>query len=298
MQSPNRVQRWTGHLLAHALFSITMSGSIALAQSGHLENGPSNNSVIKFEVFSIRPSAKGQGSVHAEVTSDGFTVTATLFDLIEMVYNPMSSALYWNDKSMLNLPAWGHEERYSINARVSNEDLPVWQAQGEDRTGAVVTDVLRGALRTALEERCNLTVKVTPTLVPDLNLLVDKHGARLKEWKSDDAKTIKIGTLRTLLGKGFYYDADGTRHYIGVSMEEFARYLTRFSPDLPIQDKTGLEGRYDFDLPFHDITDASLSDIGTPLDRILIHDIGLTLKPGKGTSYILDIKGIKRPDPN
>jgi uncharacterized protein (TIGR03435 family) len=272
-----------------AVFSMALLSINVLAQGGHSENNSSNNRVIKFEVVSIRPSAKGQGPVHPVITPDGFTVTDTLFDLIEIAYNPMPPR-YWNDKSKLHLPSWALEEQYSINARVPDEDLSAWQAQGD-----TLTDVVRGALQAALEDRCNLTVRVTPTLIPDLDLLVDKHGARLKEWKADEAKEIRGGTV---LGNGFYYDADATRHYVGVSMKEFVRYLMRFSPDSLIQDKTGLDGRYDFDVPIYDKTDGSISDIGSPLDHVQIHDIGLTLRRGMGTSYIVDVKSIRRPDPN
>ena len=81
-------------------------------------------------------------------------------------------------------------------------------------------------------------------------------------------------------------------------MKEFVNLLMRFSGGNLIQDKTGLEGRYDFDLPHYDTTDSSKSDPSSPFDRIPINKIGLTLRPGKGASDIFDVKSIRRPDAN
>ena len=81
-------------------------------------------------------------------------------------------------------------------------------------------------------------------------------------------------------------------------MEEFATLLTRSSPDYPVQDKTGLTGRYDFTLPWYDLQHYPDSEFSNPLDRMPISSIGLKLKRGTGTAFMVNIEHIERPDPN
>ena len=289
MPLSRRMHRWIVTLLTHAIFGMAVSSTNVLAQSEYAGNRSSNTGSITFEVFSIRPSAEGAVDGRPTITPDGLTVTATLFTLIEMAYNPMPPR-YWDRKSVLHFPSWASEQMYSIDARVASEDAEAWQAQGNN-----LTDISRGALQAALKGRCNLRVKVTQTEVPYIELVVGKDGAKLTESRPYDVTQIRGGSV---LGKGFYYDAGGKRNYVGVSMKEFAQYLMRISPGNLIQDKTGLDGRYDFVLPLNDATDPSDNLTSSPLDRVPIKDIGLTLRPGKGPSFILDVESVSRPDPN
>jgi uncharacterized protein (TIGR03435 family) len=140
-------------------------------------------------------------------------------------------------------------------------------------------------------------VKVTPIEVPYIDLVVGKHGAKLSESKPDAARQIR-GCSR--VGKGLYCDADGKRHFIGVSMTDFVQYLMRVRnlQGDPIQDKTGLDGRYDFDLPIEDKADRSDDGTDSPVFGVSVKDIGLMFRRGKGPSFILDIVSLNKPDPN
>ena len=285
MQSPDRIRKWT---IALAFFSMATLGINAQTQSGYSENN-SSKKVITFEVFSIKPSAKGKYPSRPTVTADGFTVTSTMFSLIEMAYNPMTPR-YWDSKNVLHAPSWTTQDLYSIDARVAAEDLATWQRQDGS-----MTDTVRGALQAALRDRCNLTVKVTQTEVPYLDLVVGKHGAKLSASMPND---VKPSAGASVLGKGFYYERDSERHYVGVSMDELASQLMRFSRGSLIQNKTSLEGRYNFTLPFYDQVALSDSDTSSPPDRTPLNSIGLTLRPGMGPSFILDIESIRMPDAN
>jgi uncharacterized protein (TIGR03435 family) len=284
--------------LAQLVFSVAVLGTHALAQGGPSDSRSSGDSKITFDVFSIRPSATDEQEGRPAITPDGFTVTGvTMFTLIEMAYNPIMNRRYWDSKNVLHLPSWANEERYSVHARVADEDLAEWQAKNDNNPDVVnITDTVRGALQAALQERCNLAVTVTPTTIPVLDLVVGSHGARLRDSEPGGAKHVVGGS--SLGDGGFYYDSDGRRHFRNVSMKEFVHLLMRFSEGNLIQDKTGLEGRYDFDLPYYHTTDSSNSDPDSPLDRIAIDKIGLTLRPGKGPSYLFDVKSIRRPDAN
>jgi uncharacterized protein (TIGR03435 family) len=297
MQSLSRMQRWVVRFLVQSVFSVAVLGTCALAQGGPSDNRSSGDKKITFDVFSIRPSARDEQQGRPAVTPDGFTLTGvTMFTLIEMAYNPMTPR-YWDSKNVVHLPSWANDERYSLHARVADEDLAIWQAQNDQNPDVVnITDTVRGALQAALHDRCNLAVTVTPTMVPVLDLTVGPHGARLRDSEPGGAKHVVGGS--SLGDGGFYYDSDGRRHYRNVSMKEFVHFLMRFSEGNLIQDKTGLDGRYDFDLPYYHATDSSNSDPSSPLDRITIDKIGLRLRTGKGLSYLFDVKSLRRPDAN
>jgi uncharacterized protein (TIGR03435 family) len=64
----------------------------------------------------------------------------------------------------------------------------------------------------------------------------------------------------------------------------------------PIQDKTGLTGRYDFTLPWYDYN--HYPEISDPLDRMPITSIGLMLQRGKGPGFLINIDHIEKPSPN
>ena len=148
----------------------------------------------------------------------------------------------------------------------------------------------------ALRERCKLAVHVTSGEGPYLDLVASRHGAKLKDTVPGVVKPVKFKTMK--LGNGFYIQDDGERRFVGVSMKEFAALLTRLSPDYPVQDETGLAGRYDFTLPWFGYRHYPASEFSSPLDRMPLKGAGLVLKRGKGPVNIIDIEHIERPDAN
>jgi uncharacterized protein (TIGR03435 family) len=99
-------------------------------------------------------------------------------------------------------------------------------------------------------------------------------------------------------GKGFFIQDNGKRQFVGVSMDDLAIALMRLTKDYPVQDKTGLTGRYDFTLPWLDYQQYPASEIGNPLDRMPLTSVGLMLELGKGPGFIIDIDHIEKPSPN
>ncbi len=169
--------------------------------------------------------------------------------------------------------------------------MAAWQKAGPD---IYDSEPLRSALRTALEERCKLALHITPVEVPYWNLVVGKHGVTLKETVPGAIKPVPGKT--SAAGKGFHIDDNGKRQFVGVSMPELAIPLMRLTHEYPVQDKTGLTGRYDFTLPWYD--PRQYPDISDPLERMLLDSVGLALEMGKGPGYTIDIDHIERPSEN
>ncbi len=279
----------------------SMAVSRASAQSGREEastNVAQPQRQFQFEVFSIRPHKPGSRPFDVQFTPNGYIATTDLGFAIKLAYFPQDVGGWFRWK-LVNAPAWVTTDWYDVDARVAPEDEAAWQEEvaAWQKSGDFKDlKLLRGAWRAALTERCKLAVHMTPTEAPYLNLVVGKHGAQLKDTVPGAVERVKFKTSR--LGEGFYVEDNGERRFAGVSMDELAILLTRLNPDYPVQNKTGLKGRYDFTLPWYDRQHHPDSEFSNPLDRMPITSIGLRLKSGKGPAYVINVDHIERPDPN
>jgi uncharacterized protein (TIGR03435 family) len=245
-----------------------------------------------FEVFSIRPHKPGTEPLNLEYMPNGYRATASLGSLIELAYMPQPR-LPWSSLKILNAPDWVSGDWYDIEARVAQQDMAAWQQAGPDFYDS---EPLRSALQAELKERCKLAFHMTPIEIPYWNIVVGKHGATLRETVPGAIKPV-VGKS-SAAGKGFYIEDNGKRQFIGVSMQDFAIALMRLTKDYPVQDKTGLTGRYDFTLPWYGYVQYPASEISNPLDRMPITTIGLVLERGKGPGLIIDIDHIEKPSEN
>lgn len=124
---------------------------------------------VKFEVISIKP-IKGDapGFTSFGPTPTGYRSQTSIWQMIKLAYVPGFSA-EWENTPLLNAPKWLYEEgsnNYAVEARVSKEDMEVWQHQGLQR------ELLRSALRALLRERCKLVVHTEPREVQDYKLVI------------------------------------------------------------------------------------------------------------------------------
>jgi len=265
----------------------------ASAQSGNSTDAAQLLKPFAFEVISIHRHKPGGPFLPRQLMPDGYRASMSLWDMIMTAYNPQN-ANYWRISQIHNAPAWIHD-MYDINARVAEEDIAVWQQSHHEDLFADPRP-LRSALRAMLRERCHLTLQQTPIEVPYLNLAVNRHSTKLTEYVPGAVKPVKGKTF--LLGEGFFIQEDGDRRFVGVSMQELANVLTRLSESYPVQDQTGLAGRYSFVLPWYDDPHDSDHTMTNPLDRMPVNGIGLALKPGRGPAFLFTIDHIEKPDAN
>lgn len=244
---------------------------------------------FEFEVFSFHLHKPGTMPFPTEYTPDGYKASESVSTMIMRAYNPQFWG-NWHFSKIQNAPAWVSSDLYDINARIAQEDMPEWQGVLWQNS-----DLLRSALHAALKTSFKLQLHITVIQVPYLDLSVDKHH-RLKETVPGAIKPVPGKTAK--LGEGFYIQDNGKRQFVGVSMEDLAHLLTNSSSDYPVQDKTGLSGRYDFTLPWYDYQHYPNSEIERSFDRMPIKDSGLILKKGKGPAYLITIDHIERPDSN
>jgi len=169
---------------------------------------------------------------------------------------------------------------------VSQADLKAWQNQSSEH------ELLSSAMRAALKERFNLAIHEQPAVGRTFELIVDKRGPRMKTATPDSTLPagVKTPSGGVMVGK-VLADRKAEWDCHGVTMQDLASYLSKLS--LPVRDKTGLTGRYDFTL-----RQVDLSPDEDHVYRFPIDQLGLKLKPGTENRPNLVVDHLDKPKPN
>ncbi|HEV2646321.1 MAG TPA: TIGR03435 family protein [Acidobacteriaceae bacterium] len=259
-------------------------------RAGEGSGGAGKTKVIRFEVVSIRPSGQrfgGQG-----LSPDGFRTAIRMWQLVLYAYGPKAYGHWPTDPGLLqNGPAW-LGDWYQIDARISNDDVVAWGNQSRYH------ELLRGALRAMLAERCNLVLHEQTITVPVYNLV-----ARKKLGLKATAPGSVLPTGGVKLPTGAYIVPTGAigQNWYGATMDDLAAILND-QMHHPVRNMTGLTGHYDFSMhPDHEMDRPSHDYEGDPqLDyrNEILAKLGLELKPGRGPDVNLVIDHIEKPSPN
>jgi uncharacterized protein (TIGR03435 family) len=253
---------------------------------------------LAFEVVSIRKrKAFGQGIPEAGPTPDGWRMIDNgLAFAILHAYVPETGATFYTNEQVLGLPDWTRSESYEIHAKVTETDLADWQNPSKQPA------MLRAMLQAMLIDRCKIAVHRDTKEVSLLALVLGKGGPKYKESIAGAPHASGI----PLPGGGVIVPEDGGRaiHVYGAPMSSFASLLSILAKQ-PVQDKTGLAGKYDMVIlnlamlgamaPRQDGGEAS--DPGPTIFSI-VQDLGLKLESTKGRVETLVIDHIERPMEN
>jgi uncharacterized protein (TIGR03435 family) len=250
---------------------------------------------LAFEVVSIRQNVAESMTDVFGATPDGFRmVNVSLYRLILTAYVPQSgAALFWEPKGF---PAWISRDNYDIEAKVSEADLAQWQ------NPALQPAMLRAMLQQLLADRCHLAVHRVFEDAPVYYLEVGKGGPKLKP--SDPSYLYPPGEESRFPGGGVVVgESGGIRHFYGAPMTLLASYLANMNlGGRPVEDRTGLTGRYDFLLPSGwtagmTAAPGEASDPGPTLFSA-VEGLGLKLVPAQGKVENLVLDHIDRPSSN
>jgi len=242
---------------------------------------------FKFEVLSIKPVKRGSGMQVGipNPTPNGFTATAYMNQLVAFAYGPPAPPFGPDRTEISNLPNWSADDVYAVDARVSQADLKAWQSQGKNR------DLLRSALRAALKERFKLVLHEEPAQRTLFELVVAKRGPRVKPAAPGASLPVGVNLASGGVATGIGPRGENGMNFHGATMADLADFLTP-GRDGPVRDRTGLTGRYDFQVPRVETPgegrgyDASISQLG------------LELKRGTENRPILVIDHVERPTSN
>jgi bla regulator protein BlaR1 len=291
--------------LAAATIAVwAVDGSIASGQVGEVPGAATPSSATNaaggkaFDVVSVRQNKSG-GSSRARPpqygpTADGFRMTnMPLRFAIMTAYVPQSGGtLFTND--MPGMPDWAQNENYDIDAKVGAADLAEW------REPALQTVMLRAMLQALLADRFKLAVHRDTKEVSTYSLVVGKRGPKLKETTPGEPHP---GAM-AIPGGGMMVAQDGrgaVAQFYDASMATLTPFLSIFA-GRPVQDKTGLTGRYDFSLkkPSPMGSSGAGPDASDPEPTVFsaVEELGLKLEAAKGSVETLVIDHVERPSEN
>jgi len=202
----------------------------------------------------------------------------TLKSLIGAAYNLTPRAISGG-------PAWVETDRYDILAGTPGEGRPTLDEQ-------------MSMLRKLLADRFKLTFHREEKELAVYALTVAKSGSKLKESTAPaDEPAVLINRVfpdRILLPAR------------NATMVQFASMMQRAVLDRPVLDKTGLSGKYDFDLEWTPdetqfsgqgpsaTTESTKPDLFAAVQR----QLGLRLEATKGLVAVLVIDRAERPSEN
>jgi uncharacterized protein (TIGR03435 family) len=253
--------------------AVLLMTAVVLAASTGSAQDPS------FEVATIKPTAPDDRSGRFLTMQGAHQFVVRGYTLKFMV----AAAYDLPPRLIAGGPAWADSDRYDIVASTPGDRRPTLDQQ-------------MAMLRALLAERFKLTVHRESTELPVYALTVAKRGAKLEKSMAKDEQPLLVNRVFPT------YIQLPARN---ATMAQFASMLQRSVLDRPVVDKTGLPGRYDFDLewtpdetqfdgrlPASITTSAEKPDLSAALEA----QIGLKLESSRGTVDLIVIDRVDRPN--
>ena len=210
------------------------------------------------------------------------------FTAINMPFGALVLTAYNITVRQLSGPGEFLSERYDVAAKAEHPVKP--------------PEMLR-MLQNLLQERFRLVLRRESKEVPVYELTVARGGLKLKETRLPES-----AVPRTPVLAGGAEPQSGHLIFTNESMPDLAWALSRMAGigDRIVVDRTGLKGRYDFELQFErDRPPAAGPDEHAPAPRdgpslftALQEQLGLKLQPAKAPVEFLTIEHVERPDGN
>jgi bla regulator protein blaR1 len=248
-----------------------------------------------FDAVSVRQNMSG-GDRQFGPTPSGYRMTnSSLLVPIITAIVPTSGAALYAPGSVMGVPDWVRDSHYDIEAKVSQADLADWH------NPKLQPAMLQAMLQAMLKDRFKLEVHRDRKDVATYSLLLRKGGPKFKETTPGEPHPAG----RTLPGDGGIMvaeDANHAIHFYAISMGDFA-FLLSDLVKRPVEDKTGLTGKYDLamvkplDMSPDTSSQGSAPDPG-PTVFSALEDLGLKLESGKGSVETLVIDHMERLSEN
>lgn len=241
-----------------------------------------------FEVATVKP-------VRTDDPKAGLYIrmqSAHRFEVRNYTVNGLVAAAYdLNPRAISGGPKWSASDRYDIIALTPSDQRPTYDEQ-------------MAMLRKLLAERFNLAFHREKKEFSIYELAVAKGGLKITESTApfDEASNV-TSTL-------YPASSGGVDHALlpahNVTMREFASVLQRAILDRPVVDKTGLSGRYDFNLewtPDESQFGGHLPPGAPDSDRsgfftAVQQQLGLRIQASRGSLDVLVIDRVDRPSEN
>ena len=265
----------------HVLRQIIVA-AVILSASGIAAQSPAPRPKFNaFEVATIKP-VDGDPKAGRYITMQGphrFIAKGYTLKLL------IAAAYSLNSRTISGGPEWIESDHYDILALTPGDVQPTHDEQ-------------MAMLRNLLAERFKLSFHREEKEFSIYALTVAKNGPKLKESASPpDDPPVLIGSVhpdRILLPAR------------NATMADFTSMLQRAILDRPVVDRTGLSGRYDFDLEWApdetqfggDIPPASANASAAPFFTAIQEQLGLKIEATRGPVAALVVDKAERPSEN
>jgi uncharacterized protein (TIGR03435 family) len=248
---------------------------------GHEQSNTPRPQFDAFEVATIKP-------VDPDAKTGRYIIMQGTHRFVEKAYTLkllIAAAYDLNPRTISGGPAWIESEHYDIVAVTPGEVRPTHDEQ---------MSMLRGFLA----YRFKLTFHREQKVFSIYELTVAKNGPKLKaSTASPDDPPALISTV---------YPQRIVMPARNATMSDLARLMQRAILDRPVVDKTGLSGRYDFDLEWApdetqfggEVPAASAEAPSPPLFSAIQQQLGLRLEATRGPIATLVVDKAERPSAN
>lgn len=267
---------------------VTLAAPLALAQSNPQPLTTPSGKPLAFTVVSIKRhgnTSGGGGKEGCSVDSCHF-VDRPLLGFIMVAYN-------LSQKPILGDALPGDSDLFDLDAKIDPADLPASPLSSRQ---------LADMLQPVLADRFQLRVHLETRTLPVYNIVLAKGGLRMKESgptapaasgsRAWPAGATSRHCFHTSVGNGLRDERDCTMEDIRNILEDpSGRYII---------DKTGLTGRYDFELhwtPDDTPVDSPLAG-GPSIFTAVEEQLGLKLEPATAPVKVLVIDSAQMPTPN
>ena len=186
-----------------------------------------------FDVISVKPSDTANPARGIRMTRDGITMSNMQPDVL------LREGLQLGPNQLVNEPDWAKSGHWDISAKVAGDDLGALDKMGFDGRRRMFIQVLT--------ERFGLKYHTEKRELPVYALVLAKGGSKLTESKPDQNPPDGPAQGPPKGGPGKMMMNPGRVSASGVTLEFFASALS-WQAGRVVVDKTGLTGRYDFNL--------------------------------------------------
>jgi len=235
-----------------------------------------------FDVATVKP-------VDSDAKSGRFITMQGTNRFVEKDYTLkllIAAAYDLNPRTISGGPAWIGTDHYDILAVTPGDVRPDHDEQ-------------MTMLRSLLTDRFKLTFHREPKVFSIYQLELAKNGPKLKESTAHPDDPVVVGP-------GVVYPQRIVLPGRNATMGNFVSLLQRAILDRPVVDKTGLSGRYDFDLEWApdetqfggDVPPATAAATSPPLFEAIQQELGLKLEATKGPVDALVVDTAERPAAN
>lgn len=258
-----------------AVFAIFFTFAAFSVRSQSPEKAPiASPKALTWDAVSIKPHRALDNTAMTRVLPDGFEMQNLEIHSVVIQAFPVRSG-----DQIVGWPAWTNSERFDFRAKMDAETADEFhKLRGND-----ASNMWRLMMRQLLEDRFVLKYHIEKRELPIYELVVAKHGPKMKTSAPDEPGTSMMSPGKLSAHHNQASDPSGILSGI---------------VGRTVIDKTGLTATYDIDLTWAWNDDPSAGETGPSVFTALEEQLGLKLDSAKAPLDVVVIDHLERPSEN